>query len=309
VAPDELPGPDRVVGFAGLGNMGQPMAVRLAQAGFRVLGYDINAASGQAAAATGLTVADRLDDLAMSCPIVILMLPSSDVVDPVAMALARTPKSRRCRLVVDMSSSEPLRTRDLARALLDEGIDLVDAPVSGGVPGAEAGSLTVMVGGEPDAVERAHAVLGPLAGRIVRTGAVGTGHAAKALNNLLSATTMLATSEALIAAARFGIAAETMLAVLNGSSGRSWSTEMKFPRYVLTRAFSSAFSAALLDKDVTIADGFFDTVELDAPVAQAVVARWHELTALLPSGADHTEIVRPLEDMYGVELTARTAMP
>jgi 3-hydroxyisobutyrate dehydrogenase len=303
--PNDNGDPDRVVGFVGLGNMGRPMAARLVQAGFRVLGYDVNAVAAEAAATAGLTITDGLDDLAMSCPIVILMLPSSDVVDPVAMALARTEKSRRCRLIVDMSSSEPLRTRELARALLDAGIDLVDAPVSGGVAGAEAGSLTVMVGGEPDAIERTRAVLGPLAGSVVATGAVGTGHAAKALNNLLSATTMLATSEALITATRFGIAAETMLAVLNGSSGRSWSTEMKFPRYVLTRTFSSAFSAALLDKDVAIAGALFDTLELDAPVAQAVVARWHELAALLPSGADHTEIVRPLEETSGVTLRSR----
>ena len=152
-----------------------------------------------------------------------------------------------------MSSSEPLRTRALAEKLAASGLArLVDAPVSGGVGGAERGTLTIMAGGEADTIADLAEVLSVL-GRVRHTGPVGSGHALKALNNLLSATHLLATSEAMVAGQEFGLDPHTMLEVFNASSGRSGSTENKWPNFVLPGGYDSGFGLGLMLKDMKIA--------------------------------------------------------
>jgi len=182
------------VGFVGLGRMGTPMATRLAEAGYRVRGYDVSeqAVSSWAERAGGACPAASLDAAAAGAAAVILMLPDSAVVRRVIGGLDLTPDA----VVVDMSSSEPLVTRELARR-----VTLVDAPVSGGVAGAVSGQLTIMAGGAPADIDRVRPLLDVLGARVVHCGDVGAGHAVKALNNLLSATHLLAASEAMAAAA------------------------------------------------------------------------------------------------------------
>lgn len=180
----------RRIAVVGLGQMGRPMARRLAAAGFEVHGYDASDAARANGAADGVLAADSLDDVARTCPAVILMLPTSDIVDAVAGQLAAADRTTGgCRLVIDMSSSEPARTRALAERLASSGIDLVDAPVSGGVTAAEAGTLTVMVGGHAEQYQGVTGFLAPIGKSVVHAGPVGAGHALKALNNLMSACT------------------------------------------------------------------------------------------------------------------------
>jgi 3-hydroxyisobutyrate dehydrogenase len=297
---------DYRIAVVGLGQMGRPMARRLVAAGFEVHGYDANEQVRADVTTDGMRAAESVEQVARTCPTIILMLPTSDIVDAVAGQIAATERPvGGCGLVIDMSSSEPARTRLLAERLARSGIDLVDAPVSGGVSAAEAGTLTVMVGGTAEQYRSATALLAPIGKSMAHVGPVGAGHALKALNNLMSACSMLITAEAMTVATRFGIEPSIALAVVNSASGRSGSTEAKFPKFVLPRTFDSGFTAALMDKDVGIATRLGKDLSIDTPLADAVAAQWHELAEQLAPGADHTEIVRPLEAQYGLEIRTR----
>jgi 3-hydroxyisobutyrate dehydrogenase len=277
--------------LVGLGNMGLPMAERLLRAGFEVVGYDVDSAARRRAQADGVDVEDSVAEAMHSADGVILMLPNSDVVESVLHDPDVAAALRPATTVVDMSSSEPLRTRALAEELAARNVRLVDAPVSGGVKGARAGKLTVMIGGSEDDVTRVTPWLEPL-GRVVPTGTVGSGHAVKALNNLLSATHLLATSEAMLAGEKLGLDPEVMLSVFNGSSGRSGSTESKFPSFILPGSFDSGFALRLMVKDMGIAVGIAEAAGVPHGLADTASRLWKEAAQSLDADADHTEIDR-----------------
>lgn len=273
--------------FVGLGNMGLPMATRLREAGFPVTGHDLALAARSKAAATGLTVTGQ--PTASGADVVVLMLPTSDAVESVAAELI--PSLGEGCVVVDMSSSEPLRTQELAERLGKDGVTLVDAPVSGGVKGAIAGTLTIMTGG-PEATVGEVTPLLSVMGTVRPTGPVGSGHALKALNNLLSATHLLVSSEALQAGRRFGLADEVMLDAINTSSGRSFSTEYKWPSFVVPETFDSGFALRLLVKDARIATSLARQLGLPARLGEAALHLWELAAEQLPADADHTEIAK-----------------
>jgi 3-hydroxyisobutyrate dehydrogenase len=298
--------PGATVGFVGLGRMGRPMAVRLAGAGYRVLGYDV---SGAAAKAWAEHVADdraalavpALTDVADGAAAVVLMLPDSAVVTDVLAGPGLLAALSPGTLVVDMSSSAPRSTRELAVQAAARGVALVDAPVSGGVRGAEQGRLTVMVGGAAADVRRAGPLLEVLGGRVTHVGDIGAGHAVKALNNLMSATHLLVTSEAMAAAAEFGLDIPTVLAAVNTSSGRSGSTENKWPSFIVPGTFDSGFALRLMLKDMRIALDLAQSAGTPARLSAAAVALWATAADALPPDADHTEIARWLDPTLGPE--------
>jgi len=279
------------VAFVGLGNMGFPMVTRLVDAGFTVNGFDVSpdalarlegiGAKGHASAAEAAAGAD----------LVILMLPNSAIVSSVVADLTAAKAVTPASVIVDMSSSEPRATRELAESLAGSGLRLVDAPVSGGVKGAVNGTLTIMVGGEDAAVDEAWPALAAL-GKPLRCGPVGSGHAIKALNNLLSATHLWATSEAMEAGAAFGLDPAVMLEVFNGSSGRSGSTENKWPNFVLPGTYNSGFALGLMLKDVRIALGLAESTGTRTTLSELATQLWAEAAEHLPAGADHTEVAR-----------------
>ncbi|MFG1927203.1 NAD(P)-dependent oxidoreductase [Cryptosporangium sp. NPDC048952] len=299
------------VGFIGLGNMGAPMAARLVGAEYEVRGFDLSvparkvfaeaalaaaeARAGAAATETGAGAttevgagAASLADAVRGAAVVVLMLPDSN-------AVAATLHDEGFdvapgTIVVDMSSSEPLRTRALAAELASRNVTLIDAPVSGGVARAKTGKLTIMAGGEPSDLDRVAPILAEL-GTVTRAGDVGSGHAVKALNNLLSATHLLVTSEAILAGERFGLDPETMVSIFNGSSGRSGSTENKWPNFILPGTFDSGFGLRLMLKDMRIATGLADEVGAPDPLGHAAVELWTRAAEQLEDTADHTEIV------------------
>ncbi len=277
------------IGFIGLGRMGAPMAARLVRAGHRVRGYDpVDAARAALADQGGVAVASAAEAAA---EVVVLMLPDSDVVEAVLFEAGLADALPAGALVIDMSSSAPTRTQDVARRLVDRGLVLVDAPVSGGVAGAVAGTLTIMLGGPDDAAARATAIVETL-GAVRHVGPVGAGHAVKALNNLLSATHLWATSEAILVGERFGLDPATMLEAINTSSGRSGSTQKKWPDFVLPGTFDSGFSLALMLKDMRIASDLAHQLGMPVELGDAAVRRWADARDGLPVDADHTEIVR-----------------
>ena len=282
------------VGFVGLGNMGMPMARRLAAAGYHVRGYDVSAEiMREIAGAHGFTPAPGLTGLGTD--VVLLSLPDSDVVEHVLLAGGLLDSVPEGGMVIDMSSSDPARTRDLAARAAESRVALIDAPVSGGVAGARAGSLTIMVGGSPEAFELARPMLAAIGKRVVHAGDVGAGHAVKALNNLMSAAHLVVSSEALIAGRRFGLDPAVMLEIINGSSGRSGSTENKWPNYVLPQKFDAGFSVRLMVKDMRLALGIERATGTPSAVSEAALAAWEAALADLPSDADHTEIARWLD--------------
>ncbi len=290
-------GSSRTVGFVGLGNMGEPMVRRLAAAGYQVRAYDVaEQARARLTATTGVTLTKSPADVADGADVVILMLPDSDVVDRVLLGDGLLDRVRPPTVVADMSSSEPARTQALARQAGGRGIALVDAPVSGGVVGARAGSLTIMTGGPPDVLALIEPVLRVLGARVVHAGDIpGAGHAIKALNNLMSAAHLLASSEAMLAGQAFGLDPAVMLDIVNTSSGRSGSTENKWPNYVLPGRFDSGFSIAFMVKDMKIALQLADAAGTPAPLSRAAVVAWSTADAEMPAGADHTEIARWLQ--------------
>jgi 3-hydroxyisobutyrate dehydrogenase len=273
------------IAFIGLGNMGGPMSARLVRAGYRVQGYDPAEPARQALAAIGGTAAADLAGAVRGASVIVLMLPNSDIVEATVHdgAFAAGPGVT----VIDMSSSEPMRTRALAAELAGRGVTLIDAPVSGGVSRARSGELTIMAGGDPDGVAPLLAHLGT----VTRAGAVGSGHAVKALNNLLSATHLLVTCEAILAGERFGLDPETMLAIFNSSSGRSGSTENKWPTFILPGTFDSGFGLRLMLKDMRIATGLAEQVGSPDPLGHAAAELWARAAESLEATADHTEIV------------------
>lgn len=293
-----MPSGPRRIGFVGLGNMGLPMSRRLVEAGFVVTGFDLSKAARRRAADAGILATDCLAQVARGATWLALMLPGSDAVEAVLADQSLLSELTPGTEVLEMSSSEPLRTRLLAAQLAARRVTLVDAPVSGGVTGAEGGTLTIMAGGEAADVEAARPCLAPL-GRVVHVGPVGAGHALKALNNLLSATHLLATGEAMLAGTRFGIDPEVMLSVLNSSSGRCGSTEVKWPRFVLPGSFDSGFALRLMVKDMGIAARLAEQVGAPRALGRSALELWTKAADLLPPTADHTEIARWLESEAG----------
>ena len=286
------------VGFVGLGNMGRPMTRNLVAAGFDVVVRDADSDREAAVAAElGCSVADGL----AAVDVVITMLPTGREVREVLLEADLSPGT----VAVDMSSSDPTGTRALGAELKVRGVTLVDAPVSGGVPRAESGTLTIMVGSDDDAAtDRARPFLEALGERIVRTGPLGSGHAMKALNNYVAASAYTAAAEALLVGARFGLDPAVMIEVLNTSTGRSFNTETNFTTHVLTRRFASGFTLGLMAKDVGIAADLADAVGVEAPLCRLTSELWQGALAAEGPAADHTSAIRHWEELNGIELPA-----
>ncbi|WP_396446118.1 NAD(P)-dependent oxidoreductase [Actinomadura sp.] len=290
--------PGAAVGFVGLGNMGSPMAGRLARAGYAVRGFDADpAARARFAETAAASVTGTAAEAADGAEAVVMMLPDSAIVHSVAVGDGLLARMAEGAVLIDMGSSDPVRTRELASAAADRGVPLVDAPVSGGVTGARQGTLTIMAGGSPEAVAGVRGLLEAF-GRVLHVGPVGAGHALKALNNLLSATHLLVSSEAILAGREFGLDPEVMLDAINGSSGRSGSTETKWPRFILNGGFDSGFALRLMLKDMRIAVGLAEAAGRPSRLGEAATGLWARAAELLPEDADHTEIVRWLEAQH-----------
>lgn len=291
----------RTLGFVGLGRMGFPMGRLLAEAGCTLRGYDVDpAVRAEFASAVDTTEPGSAVEVARGAEAVFLMLPNSDVVDAVLLGDGLLDALAPGTVLIDMGSSRPARTRELAAAAAERGVPMVDAPVSGGVRGVHQRSLAVMVGGEPEPVRAVRPLLEVFGRTVWHVGPVGAGHALKALNNLLSATHLLVTSEAIIAGQAFGLDPSTMLQVFNASTGRSGSTQVKWPRFMLDRSFDSGFGLALMVKDVRIAVELAQVTGSPAPLGTAALEQWERAAECLEGDADHTEIVRWLEREHDV---------
>jgi len=261
----------------GTGRMGTPIAARLRAAGHRLVVYDSAPEARERLAAEGFEVAADAPAAVGGAEAVLLCLPDSAVVSAVARQLPEVP------LLVDLTSSLPSVTRGLGRRM-------VDAPVSGGVAGASAGTLTAMVGGEATDVEAARPVLAAFTSHVFHAGPLGAGHAAKALNNALSAVSLSATSEAVAVGRYAAHRPEGTVKRLNAGLGRTQNSEVKFPRDILPRTYASGFTAGLMLKDVGIALTVAGERGLPTPLVAVVREEWRLVVRETGAGADFTRV-------------------
>jgi len=283
------------VGFVGIGNMGWPMAANLLKAGHSVTVYDSDAArAGRFVAEQGGNAASSLTALSVA-DFIVTMLPTGQIVRELYMQAQGQGLAASLRpgtVAIDMSSSEPTGTRELGALLAAKGIALVDAPVSGAVPRATTGTLTIMIGGDDAAaIERAKPLLSCMGNRLFETGALGTGHAMKALNNFVAASGYAAAVEALLTGKRFGLDPTRMLEIMNVSTGRNFNTEVVLQEHVVDGKYASGFALGLLAKDVKIAADLTRAVNIDAPMAQLVSRRYEQARDELGYARDNTEAI------------------
>lgn len=289
------------VAFVGLGAMGWPMAARLAGAGFDVVGVDARLGRAEAFAREhGASAAPDPAHAAPGAAVVVTMLPASPQVEEVIGAMR--PHLVPGTLVLEMSSGQPAVTRRLAEALAADGVDVVDAPVSGGVARARDGTLAIMAGGEAAVLDRAEPVLRAMGGTIHRVGGVGAGQAMKALNNLVSAGGFLIGVEALLIGQKFGLDPALMVDVLNASTGMNNSTQRKFKQFVLSRSFGAGFGLDLMVKDLSTALEIGRDTATPTPFAALCREMWAAAAALLGPDRDHTAMTRLSERLAGQEL-------
>ncbi|MCC6930292.1 MAG: NAD(P)-dependent oxidoreductase [Gemmatimonadaceae bacterium] len=292
------------IAFLGLGAIGAPMARHLAAQHTLTVWNRTAAKADSFAKAHGASAAPTPAAAARGAQVVITCLPTSREVE----ALLDGPAAGDAllagmgdgTLLIDCTSGDPATSRRIAERLAERGIAFLDAPVSGGVVGAEKGALTVMCGGDDVTFARARPVLEAFGKKIVLVGPVGAGHALKAVNNALLAVHIWSTVEGLAALTRAGVKPSAALDVINASSGRSNTSENLVPQRVVTRAFPRTFKLALLEKDIAIAAEFLREQRIPSMVIQQVADLFRLARHELGEEADHVEAARLIEEWSGV---------
>ena len=291
------------VSFLGLGAIGRPMAAHLAARDSLTVWNRTAELARDFAARHGAVAAATPRDAAADAEVVITCLPTSREVEmllegPEGLERGLIPGA----LLIDCTSGDPATSRRIANRLAARGVSFVDAPVSGGVSGAESGTLTIMVGGAGEPYNRARMVLSAFGKRIEHLGPVGAGHAMKAVNNALLAVNLIALAEGLSGLVKAGVSARTAVDVLNASSGRSFASESLVPERVLTGRWPQTFRLALLDKDVGNALTFLKDTGLLSPLLDVAGGLLSKARAELGESADHVEVIRWVERHAGVEI-------
>ena len=297
--------PVKTIAFVGLGNMGVPMAARLAAVGFALALYDRRPEAVRAfATAHGGRAAISLADAACGADAAITMLPDDKAVHEVALGadgLAATLAPGA--VVIDMGTSNPRATIEIGRALAARGIQYVDAPVMGGVVFAKDATLDVMVGGRDEDIARCLPIFTAIGRQVLRCGELGSGHALKALANYVNAGALINVIEALGIGRKFGLDSKIMAdALVHLCAGRQHPLEKKVIPQILTRKFATGMALGLIAKDVSIAAKFGHSIGAMTPLADRVCESWGKAEAEFGGNADHTEVARLWEKGNGISL-------
>lgn len=293
------------IGLIGVGMMGWPMATNILKAGRSLIVYDADGSRAQKfATEVGGAVAADLAELAAKAKTIVTMLPNSSIVTEVVQGEKGLAQHLGAgHTLIEMSSGAPEATIAIGKSLEAKGVRMIDAPVSGGVPRATSGELTIMCGGDPEVVKACRPVLQTMGSDIVHVGILGAGQAMKALNNLVSAGGFLIGIEALLIGQKFGLDPHRMVDILNTSSGMNNSTQKKFKQYVLSRRFSDGgFGIGLMAKDVGIALDVAKSVGVPVPFAAHCAQVWAAAAKMLGPTEDHTAITRLCEQMAAMTL-------
>jgi 3-hydroxyisobutyrate dehydrogenase len=287
------------IGFIGLGNMGLPMAQNLVKAGHAVSGFDVNEASAGKLAESGGMRAASAAEACKDAEIVITMLPAGEHVREVYLGdggvLAAVAPGT---LLIDSSTIDVETTREVAQAAAGQGLAMVDAPVSGGVAGAQAATLTFMVGGSDEAFERARPVLEKMGKTIVHAGGPGNGQAAKICNNMILGASMIVVSEAFLLAEKLGLDAQKLFDISSKSSGQCWSMTTycpvpgPVPASPANRDYKAGFTAAMMLKDLKLAQAAARATRATTPLGAGAAAVYEQFVETGEGGVDFSGIIR-----------------
>jgi 3-hydroxyisobutyrate dehydrogenase-like beta-hydroxyacid dehydrogenase len=297
----------RKFGFIGLGNMGRPMSSRFLKAGYRLAVLDLHPEAAKHLAREGATVVGSVSEMADAADIVFLALPTPDVVRAVAIGDGGLALGSRVKVVVDLSTSGPKIAGEVARGLAAAGKTLVDCPISGGPSGAAAGTLALMLAGDPRVVEDLAPYLAPFGRHFVVGDTPGQGQTLKILNNLLSTAALAISSEALVMGVKAGLDPDVMIEVFNAGSGRNTATTDKVPKHILPRSFDFGMPIGLSAKDARLCLEEADRVGVPMVVGSAVRQLVNIARDRLGADADMTEVIRVLEEWAGIEVRGKAA--
>ncbi len=290
------------LGFVGVGKMGSRMAARLMDAGYALTVYDISEEAMTPLVARGAGRANSSRAVADAADIVFFSLPEPGDVKGEAIGDEGVIAGRRAKILVDLSTTGPRTIGIIAEALAHEGIAVIDAPVSGGVAGAAKGTLAVMASGAADPMRRVEPMLRTFGKLFIVGDRPGQGQVMKLANNLLSATSLAVTSEAIVMGVKAGLDPKLMIDVINSGTGRNSASETKFPISILPRTFAYGFATGLMEKDVSLC--LDEAAALNVPmfVGEAVKSIWQLAKNELGPESDYTEIIRCLERRAGVQV-------
>lgn len=291
------------IGFVGIGKMGLPMARRLAEKGYPLTLLDIREEAIQSLSKHVFKVAKSPAEMASEVETVLVSLPTPEIVQEVAVGEQGLIHGNKIRIYIDLSTTGPQVAEGVAKRLNEKGIHALDAPVSGGVSGAEKGSLTVMVSGPLAVFEEIRPILEIIGENVFYIGKkFGMGQMMKLLNNLLSATALAASSEAFVLGVKAGLDPKTMLRVINSSSGRNGATEDKFPKSILPRTFDWGFKTDLIYKDMKLCLEEGERLGVPMWVGNAVRQLWAYVISQGGGPRDYTTIIQYIEAWAGVEV-------
>lgn len=285
------------IGFVGLGNMGWPMMDRLLTAGFPVVVFDVREDILAKAAALGAVPADSVRDVADRTETILASLPTPQISESVVADVATGSRVRR---FVDLSTvGGPAAQRNHA-TLGAQGIAALDSPVSGGMHGAQAGTLAIMVSGPRSEFDSLAPIFEVLGRAIFVSEHPGAAQTMKLINNLMAATTLAATAEVMVMGVKAGLDADVMIDVLNAGSGGTHASRDKFPRAVLPRTFDYGFATGLMAKDVRLYLDEATALGLPVEMAQTVQRIWEQTLRAEGPESDFTSVIKPMENAAGV---------
>ncbi len=272
------------IGLVGCGTMGAAMASRLASLGNAPMCFDLDSKSLERVVAHGCLTASSEAEIATQCDLIILSLPKAEVVQIVMDAMMKHVQIGSA--IVDTSTSDPATTRTMNALAKKFGYSFIDAPVSGGPAAAGSGTMTMLIGGDDDAVAKAQPVLDMLGANIVRVGPSGAGHAVKIANNMLCAANLVLVSEMVRLGESAGVDVHDLLEGINAGSGRSGVSEVNFPRWILNKSLNSGFTMGLMRKDVNLALDLASVNGIQLEASAAIARIWNESRTHIPDDAD-----------------------
>jgi len=289
------------IGFIGLGNMGLPMAANLVKAGHQVAGFDLVPALAGKLTARGGAAAETAAAACHGADAIITMLPAAEHVRDVYCAPGGViDVAGAGALLIDSSTIDVATAREVAARAAGKGFAMLDAPVSGGVAGAAAGTLTFMVGGPDAAFERARPILEGMGKTIVHAGGSGNGQAAKICNNMILGVSMIAVSEAFLLAEKLGLDAQRLFDIASKSSGQCWSMTSycpvpgPVPTSPANRGYQAGFTAAMMLKDLRLAEDAARSANTATPLGTAAAELYGSFTGQGHAGEDFSAIIRYL---------------
>ena len=291
------------VGFVGIGNMGFPMAIRLIDKGYGLTVFDIREATVRPLMERGAQVANSPAEVASSVETVLVSLPSPNSVQEVALGPNGLINGSALKIYIDLSTTGPQVAAEVAKQLGKKGIVTLDAPVSGGVPKAEKGTLTIMVSGPSQTFEHVRPILEVVGNILFFIGEKpGLGQMMKLVNNLLSATVLAASCEAFVLGTKAGLNPEVMLKVINSSTGRNSATEEKFQKFILSRTFDYGFKTDLIFKDLKLCLEQAEVLGVPMWIGNAVRQLWAYVVSQGGGTRDFTTIIQYIEAWAGVQV-------